>query len=380
MQNVAPPSPKPLSLDPDDEDARLRYPRLSVLIVDDQTSARTMMYQVLQGLMPRLQLVEFADPFQALAWCQSHSVDLLLLSQQLPGMNGLELTRRLRCRACHRDIPIVLLMMSDDPVAQLTALDAGVMECLVKPVRPRDLRARCYNFLQLRLHYENIRRRALALEQQWLRCIRDVHEREQEALARLARALEYRDLGTSAYLERMSHIARLIADELGMSTEQARLIEMAAMLHDIGKVAIPDAVLHKQGVLSPQELAIMRQHSRIGYDLLSQSPNQFIQVGAVIALRHHERYDGSGYPDGLVGEAIPIEARIAAVADVVDALLCPRPYKVAWSLDATLGYLYVQRGRLFDPCCVDALIRGRPTLNRICEEFTAPSSPVSVAG
>ena len=201
----------------------------------------------------------------------------------------------------------------------------------------------------------------------------EVEERERETLSRLARAIEYRDAGTSAYLERMSHVAGLIAEQLGLSEEEVRIIEMAAPLHDMGKIAIPDSVLLKEGKLDDAELAIMRRHPRIGYELLSGSQNRFIQVGALIALRHHERYDGSGYPDGLVGEAIPLEARIVAVADVFDALVSPRPYKEAWTMEATLAYLYAQRGRLFDPRCVDALVRGREALQQICDRFSTAS-------
>ena len=145
---------------------------------------------------------------------------------------------------------------------------------------------------------------------------------------------------------------------------------MAAPLHDIGKIAIPDSVLLKPGPLTEEETAVMRRHPRIGHELLSGSQNRFIQTGALIALRHHERYDGSGYPDGLVGEEIPLEARIVAVADVFDALISPRPYKQAWDIDAALGYLYAQRGRLFDPRCVDALIRSRPRLDEICDRYS----------
>ena len=150
----------------------------------------------------------------------------------------------------------------------------------------------------------------------------------------------------------MAHVAGLIAEQLGHAEDEARLIEMAAPLHDIGKIAIPDSILLKPGPLTEEEIAVMRRHPRIGHELLSGSQNRFIQTGALIALRHHERYDGSGYPDGLVGDEIPLEARIVAVADVFDALISPRPYKQAWDIDAALAYLYAQRGRLFDPRCV----------------------------
>jgi two-component system response regulator RpfG len=202
----------------------------------------------------------------------------------------------------------------------------------------------------------------------------EVEERERETLARLARAIEYRDIGTSAFLERMAHVAGLIAEAIGLSEDEARMIELAAPLHDMGKIAIPDAILLKPGKLSDQETAIMRRHPRIGHELLSGSQSRFIQTGALVALRHHERYDGSGYPDGLVGDAIPIEARIVAVADVFDALISPRPYKEAWSIDAALAFLYAQRGRLFDPRCVDALVHNRDRLEDLCARYSTVST------
>ncbi|MFG3447899.1 MULTISPECIES: HD domain-containing phosphohydrolase [unclassified Stenotrophomonas] len=347
---------------------------LNIVIVDDQTSARTMLRHVIEDIAPELSVHDFGDPLTALAWCESHGVDLLLLDYRMPEMDGLEFARRFRRLPKHRDIPVILItVVGDEPIRQ-AALEAGVIDFLVKPIRPRELRARCYNLLQLRQQSENVKQRALSLEQRLLASMHEVEERERETLSRLARAIEFRDAGTSAYLERMAHVAGLIAEQLGLPEEEVRLIEMAAPLHDMGKIAIPDAVLLKQGKLNDEELAIMRRHPRIGYELLSGSQNRFIQVGALIALRHHERYDGSGYPDGLVGDAIPLEARIVAVADVFDALISPRPYKEAWTMEATLAYLYAQRGRLFDPRCVDALLRGRQQLDDICAQHSTASS------
>ena len=219
-----------------------------------------------------------------------------------------------------------------------------------------------------------MKQRALSLEQRLLSSMNEVEERERETLSRLARAIEYRDIGTSAYLERMAHVAGLIAEGIGMSEVEARLIELAAPLHDMGKIAIPDAILLKPGPLTEQETAIMRRHPRIGHELLTGSQSRFIQTGAIVALRHHERYDGSGYPDGQIGEAIPLEARIVAVADVFDALISPRPYKEAWSIDAALAYLYAQRGRLFDPRCVEVLVRHRDRIDDICLRFSTVSA------
>ncbi|HHW4678621.1 MAG TPA: HD-GYP domain-containing protein [Xylella sp.] len=343
---------------------------LNIVIVDDQMSARTMLRHVIEDVTPRLQVFDFGDSLEALAWCETNQVDLLLLDYRMPDMDGLEFARCLRRLPSYLDVPILLItIVGDEPIRQ-AALDAGVIDCLIKPIRPRELRARCNNLLQLRQHGEHLKQRVLSLEQRLQAVMNEVQERERETISRLARAVEYRHVRSSTSLERMSQVAGLIAEQLGLSEQEVRMIQSAAPLHDIGKIAIPDAVFLKRSTLNEEERAVMQLHPRIGCELLSGSQNRCIQVAALIALRHHERYDGSGYPDGLVAEAIPLEARIVAVADVFDALISLRAYKHAWTIEATITYLYAQRGRLFDPHCVDALIRGRDQLQRICANFS----------
>jgi len=350
---------------------------LNIVIVDDQSSARTMLRHILEDISPELAVLDFGDPQSALRWCEDNRPDLLLLDYRMPVIDGLEFARRFRRPLLHRDVPIVLVtVVGDEPIRQ-AALEAGVIDFLVKPVRPRELRARCRNLLQLRQQSESVKQRALSLEQRLLSSLHEVEERERETLSRLARAIAYRDAGTSANLARLASVAALVAEHLGMFEDEVRMIELAAPLHDIGKIAIPDAVLMKPGPLDAAELAVMRTHPQIGHDLLADSQNRFIQIGAVIALRHQERYDGSGYPGGLSGEQIPIEARVVAVADVFDALISKRPYKHAWTVDEALDYIAAESGRLFDPGCVEALLRSRSRLDDICARFAPATAAVA---
>ena len=329
-----------------------------------------MLRHILEDISPDLDVIEFGDPEVALRWCEENRPDLLLLDYRMPVIDGLEFARRFRRPLLHRDVPIVLVtVVGDEPIRQ-AALDAGVIDFLVKPVRPRELRARCRNLLQLRQQSESVKQRALSLEQRLLASMHEVEERERETLNRLALAIEYRDSGTSTNLARLAGVAGIVAEELGLSEEEVRMVELAAPLHDIGKIAIPDALLQKPGPLDAEEISVMRTHPRIGYELLTGSQNRFIQLSATIALRHQERFDGSGYPDGLAGEAIPLEARIVAVADVFDALISRRPYKPAWSLDDSFAYMQAQRGKLFDPACVDAMVRARVRIEEFCESYS----------
>jgi two-component system response regulator RpfG len=350
---------------------------LNVLIVDDQPSARTMLRHVVEAIGPGVRTADFGSPVEALRWSEANVTDLVLLDYRMPEMDGLEFARRFRRSLSRRDVPIVLIsVVGDEPVRQ-AALEAGVIDFLVKPVRPRELRTRCKNLLQLRQQGESVKERARSLESRVLEGLHEVEQRERETLYRLAKAIEYRDLGTGIHLLRMSHYAEVLAEGLGMAEEDIKTLTSAAPLHDIGKIGIPDNVLLKRGSLSDEEFAVMRRHPLIGYEILRDSQSRFVQMGALIALRHHERWDGSGYPDGLKGEAIPLPARIVAVADVFDALTSERPYKRAWSSEEAFDYVKANRGTLFDPACVDALLAHQ---TRILDILNAKLAPPSLGG
>jgi two-component system response regulator RpfG len=208
---------------------------------------------------------------------------------------------------------------------------------------------------------------------------RDLRHREKETLFRLAKAGEFRDEETGNHVIRMARYSRLIAETIHLSSEESETIELAAPLHDIGKIGLPDYILLKADKLTEAEKKIMQRHPVIGYEILKDSPSKYLRMGALIALGHHEKFDGTGYPYGLVGDHIPLAARIVAVADVYDALTSRRPYKAAWLSDEAFKYLQAHSGTHFDPALVDAFLRVHDEALAIQEELRDAVSPGAAA-
>ena len=328
----------------------------TILILDDQSISRMILEELVRSIDSGIRARSFADPVYALEWARENSCDLVLTDFKMPNMNGVEFTRWLRQIPACSDVPVVVITSVEDKSVRYKALEAGATDFLTKPIDHHECRARCRNLLQLRAQQVLIKGRAQTLEEEVRAKTRDIELREKETLLRLARAGEYRDEDTGNHVVRMAGYSALIAEQLGLTREQCEVIRHASPMHDIGKIGVPDHILLKTGKLDPPEWEVMQRHCRIGYEILKDSPSFYLQTGAVIALRHHEHYDGLGYPDGLAKDEIPLEARIVAVADVFDALLSERPYKQPWSMQDTLGYLKTQRGRHFDPTCVDAFL------------------------
>jgi two-component system response regulator RpfG len=353
---------------------RTRELSVNVLIVDDQPSQRTMFRHLLEDISPEVKVTDFGDPVEALLWSQRSSPDLLLLDYRMPKLDGLEFARRFRRPLSHRDVPIILITVVGDEPIRNAALEAGVIDFLVKPVRPRELRSRCRNLLALRQQQQNLKFRAHELERQLLARMHELDEREREVLHRLGRAMGFRGGGGPTHVERMGRYSGLIAEAMGLSEDEVKTIELAAPLHDIGKIGVPDSILLKPGALDAGETKAMREYPTYGWEILRDSSSRFVQVGATIARSHHERWDGSGYPEGLQGEDIPLPARIVAVADVLAAMTSIRPWRPAHTLEVALAFLREQSGKLFDPAVVDALMNRRERIDEVHRYFGAGSA------
>lgn len=338
-----------------------------ILIIDDQSTSRQILEELVASLGEGATTDSFADPVVALAWTRANPPDLVLTDYKMPYMNGVEFTRRFR--QLYPEIPLVMITALEDRSIRYQALEAGATDFLTKPIDHIECRARCRNLLTLRQQQILIKDRANWLEERVDKATREIRTRELETLLRLAKAGEYRDEETGGHILRMANFSRLIAERLGLSKDECQVIEIAAPMHDIGKIGIPDGILLKPGKLNPEEFRSMQDHARIGYEILKDSPSKYLQMGAIIAYGHHEKFNGQGYPNGLTGEAIPLPARIVAVADVFDALTSKRPYKRAWSVQDALEYLQTEQGRHFDPACVQAFLTQLDKILHIREQL-----------
>ena len=327
---------------------------MNVLIVDDQASQRAILRHLIQDIGPEIRVSDFADPVEALLWSQREPPDMVILDYRMPKMDGLEFARRFRRPLSQRDVPVMLItVVGDEPLRQ-AALDAGIIDFMVKPIRPRELRSRCKNLLELRQRQQALKSRTHVLEHQLASGTQEMEQREIQLLARLTRLAGQREGAETGIFERMSALSELLARGMGWNDAQVRQMGHAAQLHDIGNIGIPDAILSKPGPLLEGERLRMQQHTLLGHEAL-QDGSRLLQLSAEIALGHHERWDGGGYPSGLSGEQIPVSARIVAVADVLDALLSWRPHREKWPLDRALAHMRDESGLHFDPEVIKVL-------------------------
>lgn len=341
-----------------------------VLIVDDQTTGRTILQKIIQQIDDNLDVTAFGSPLEALNWVEDHDPDLIITDYRMPELNGVEFIRAVRQKPHSENVPIMMITVVSEKEVRYEALEAGATAFLTRPIDQIECRTSCRNLLKMHEQHLIIQDRADWLARQVEIATEQIIQREKETILRLARAGEYRDEGTGNHVLRMAKYSRQIAEAMGkFSKEECDDLEYAAPMHDIGKIGIPDGILLKPGKLNEYEWDIMMTHTTIGHAILSDSQSRYMQIGAIIALNHHERFDGKGYPNGLKGEEIPLIARVVAVADVFDALVSARPYKHAWDTDEAIAYIKQQAGTHLDPDCVDAFLQRIDVIKQIQADY-----------
>lgn len=343
----------------------------TLLFVDDERAIHAGIRRILAALRFRCNLRFAISVDDAIARINENCPDVVLSDVAMPGKDGFALLRAVRNTAQLRHLPIVMITGSHDQSLKRKALELGAVDLITKPLQAEDLIARVNSVLKIARYENQLRANAVFLEQR----VRDrtlaLEQSRREIIFALAAAGEFRDLGTGRHVRRVAAVSKVVADRLGLPAQLADHISVASTLHDIGKIGVPDGILRKPGPLTPEERAMMERHCEIGYDILrgevsgfaigekifevAAGANSLMELAREIALCHHERWDGGGYPRHLPGERIPLGARIVAIADVFDALRCKRPYKPAIPQQRVLEILRSESGKHFDPAVVNAL-------------------------
>jgi putative two-component system response regulator len=329
-----------------------------ILIVDDEGRNRRLLAAILDA--EGYAVLEAADGAQALALARQQKPDMVLLDIMMPGIDGYEVARALKADAITKAIPIVMVTALDDRKSRLLGLEAGAEEFVTKPVDRNELRIRVRNLLRLKEYSDLLADRNRILDAEVTQRTKQLVSSYRETIATMTRAAAYKDEETGAHVARISFYSVELAQVLGLGGAFCDTIQYASPMHDVGKIAIPDAILCKPGEFEPSEWEIMKTHAQRGAEMLRGSDSPYLLMGAEIAGGHHERWDGGGYPAGLKGEAIPLAARIVNICDQYDALRSKRSYKPAFSHARTVEIITMGDGRTmashFDPAVLDVFM------------------------
>jgi len=344
-------------------------------MVDDNELNLTIYRNALRSFKG-VECVAFTSSNEALGWSARYEPDVVLVDYDMPAPNGLEFIEAFRRLGHNAEVPIIMITALTERDIRYRALDLGAADFLGKPVDIAEFRARMRNMLAL-----SDGRKKLADHARWLaaevqRATEDIVAREKETINRLMRAAEFRDNETGMHIVRMGHFSAEMGRAIGLDESTCETLLMATPMHDIGKVATPDRILLKPGKLTPDEWDVMKQHTIAGYEILKDSQSDLLQMAAQIALSHHEKFDGSGYPYGLRGEDIPLCARLCAVSDVFDALTSDRPYKRAWAIEDAIAEIDRLSGTHFDPALVHAFHEALPRIREI-KKFYKDGTPAT---
>lgn len=344
----------------------IEFEELNAVYIDDEP-VNLMLVQAF-GQEFNLNIKTFEDPQKGLDYILNNEIDILYTDYMMPKINGIEIVEKFR--EIHDDVPaVVITAVGDDSDLKLKALEAGATDFLAKPIELPEFKARSLNLINLRMAQLKIQDKALLLQDEVKKATKEIQAREHETLMVLGRAAEYKDADTANHTIRVAHYSKLLAKKYGLNEEEQEIIFYASPFHDIGKVGIADAILLKEGKLTDAEFALMKEHANIGGDILSNTKSPYLIAGQEIAKNHHEKFNGKGYPVGLIGEDIPLSARIVTIADVFDALTSVRPYKKSWSFQEAVLFLLNERGKHFDPKLVDLFITSIDEAKEIYDNF-----------
>ena len=354
-----------------------------IMIVDDEPVNIKVVRKYLQ-IAGYTEFITTSESPGAMAMIRREKPDVILLDVMMPEVSGLKILQEVRSDPDLAHLPVLILTASTDAETKHAALELGATDFLGKPVDASDLVPRVRNSLVVKAHHDHLARYSHHLETEVYTRTAELEASRLQVVHCLARAAEYRDDDTGRHVIRVGKYAAIIARELGLPPEQVNMLEMAAQLHDVGKIGIPDSILLKPGRLDPEEFKLMQRHCEYGRLIIlpdapagdtprHQRPGaagpSLLELAAEIAFTHHERWDGTGYPSHFAGEQIPLEGRITAVADVFDALASKRPYKGAFPLESCVSIVKDGRGRQFDSAVVDALIRRMGEITSVREQM-----------
>lgn len=332
---------------------------VNVVILDDSRLSLKVHEQML-ALMEtgyQIKVNPFTDSEEALKYIKSYPVDIVLSDYMMPKITGTQILRTIKSDPVLKEIIVIIITSVTRKDLVLECLELGATDFLQKPIEKVEFLPKMRNLIELAVSKKLLKNKVLLLGDEVAKATRTIKERESEIIHRLAVAAEYRDQETGNHIHRVSEYSRLIAKKLGLDEVMQELIEKASPLHDIGKIAVPDTVLLKPDKLTEKEWITMRNHTLYGYKILYDPKIELLRMAAEIALYHHEKWDGSGYPYGKKGEEIPLPARITSIADVFDAWTSERRYKKAWTLEKAFAALEEEKGKSFDPRLIELFTR-----------------------